>query len=331
MGIGAKLGDARFLLAALTFHAVALPVAAAIAPAPEPNRWFTVGHATPSEYDVDLESALLPERPPEDNVLPIGPPQAVIGTRIQPSPQPYDPSTPPPESNQNPDANPPPIDPGEVLTANPDAPGVTDEYMRPPSAGELYGPPGVPGVGDSREVWQQFPGVIPDAPTRALPAPTQAPERKYDKKAATRVLQDGVREKEKKLGLDFPGRGPIRSAFVTAVYSSDAPFECQANFSLSVDKGGKVTNVSLIGFSGGDSSTWASVVKIAKGALASARLPMKSAFAKGAIVGVSVRSFERTPTGGAKRDGLKIEFDPSDIGAKATRSVTASVNPQPVQ
>ncbi len=325
------LGDARFLLAALAFHAIALPVAAAIAPEAAPSRWFVAGQAEPYEYDVDLDSALLPPEP-EERLLPIGPPQHVIGAHRERVPRaPYDPNVLPPDSTSHPDAEPPPHDPGEVLTAEPDAPGVTDEYLRPPSAGELYGPPGLPALGGGNELWRHYPGALPDSTATALPAPTKAPTRQYDKKAATKVLQDGVREKERKLGLDFPGRGPIRSAFVTAVYSSDAPFVCEASFSVSVDKSGKVTGISLLGFSGGDSATWNGVVKIAKGALASAKLPMKSAFEKGAIVGVTVRSIERTPTGGVERDGLKINFDPSDIGAKATRVVTAHVNPQPVQ
>lgn len=323
------LGDARFLLAAIAFHVIALPVAAAIAPEVAPTRWFA-GSAEPYEYDVDLDSALLPPEP-DDRVLPIGPPQHVIGAHREHTPRtPYDPSI-PPEDRAHSDTDPPPDDPGEILTADPDAPGVTDEYTRPPSAGELYGPPGLPALGGGNEVWRHYPGALPDSTSTALPAPTKAPARKYDKKAATKVLQDGVREKERKLGLDFPGRGPIRSAFVTAVYSSDAPYVCEASFSLSVDKSGKVTGVSLLGFSGGDSSTWNTVVQTAKGALASAKLPMKSAYEKGAVVGVTVRSIERTPAGGVQRDGLKINFDPSDIGAKATRMVTAHVNPQPVQ
>jgi hypothetical protein len=186
-------------------------------------------------------------------------------------------------------------------------------------------------MGSGNEVWRQFPGAIPDSTGTAPPAPTTAPERKYDREAATAVLQDGVREKQRKLGLDFPGRGPIRTAFVSAVYSSDAPYVCSANFAVSVDKGGKITAVSLLGYTGGSAATWSTVLSLAKGSLKSATLPMKSAFAKGANVGVTVRSIQRTPAGGTSRDGLKINFDPSDIGAKATRMVTASVNPQPVK
>ena len=201
----------------------------------------------------------------------------------------------------------------------------------PPSADDLYGTRPIPGLPGSNPAWRSVPGVLPDSTSTALPAPTKAPERQYDRQAATKVIQDGIRAKERKLGLDFPGRGVISGAFTGAVYSSDAPYTCSASFAVAVSPKGTVTNVALLGFSGGDSATWKAVTKIAKGSLKSAKLPMKSAFAKGATVGVTVRSSVRTPSGGANRDGAKINFDVTDIGAKATRHVTAFVNPQPIK
>jgi hypothetical protein len=322
-------GETKFLLGAMLLHLVAIPGAYALAPAWQPGAWTYSVSAKPYELDVDVDDALLP---PEDSTQALPLAQRHQATHVQRRRQ-HDPTRPrAPIDPANPPVDPPPNDAGDILDANPDAPGtVNDEYTRPPSAGDIWGPPGVPGLGPGHEVWRDYAGAIPDTPSTALPAPTAAPERTYDRQAATKVLQDGIRAKDRKLGLDFPGRGVIRSAFVGAVYSSDAPYVSSANFSLSVDKGGKVTNVSLLGFSGGSAGTWKTVQNTAKGSLSGARLPMKSAFAKGAVIGVTVRSIVRTPTGGTKREGLKISFDPSDIGAKATRMVSAHVNPQPIK
>lgn len=323
------LAEARFLLGALVLHAVAIPTAYALAPVWQPAASSARARILPYEIDVDVNSALLPpQEAAPDPSLPYASDDSA--PRPPPDQRAIDPNVPPTANTSQPDA-PPPVDPGEVLTANPDAAGVDDEYYRPPSAADLHGRPGLPGVGPGNELWRRYPGAIPDVPRTALPAPTAAPEREYDRQAATRVLQDGVRQKEKELGLDFPGRGVIRNAFVGAVYSSDAPYVSNASFSLSVDKSGKITGVSLLGFSGGDAGTWKIVQQSAQGALSGARLTMKSAFSKGAVVGVSISSIIRTPTGGPERDGLTINFDPSDIGAKATRIVSAHVNPQPVR
>ena len=320
--------DAKFLLAATALHLIAIPGVAAVAPRWVPSGWVSARQITPYEIDVDVDSALLPTAPEQD------------APRFRDRPPSQTAPHHPTSTSRRPDEQPlalrptntsePRVDPDDLLLANPDAEGATDEYLRPPTAEELYGPPGRPGIGPGGEVWRQ-PGVIPDAPSTALPAPTKAPERQYDRQAATKVLQDGVRSKDRKLGLDFPGRGPIRSAFVSAVYSSDAPYTCSAGFSLTVNRSGKVTDVTLIGFSGGSAATWKTVTKTARGALAGATLPMKSGFAKGAVVGVKVSSQVRTPAGGTSREGLTINFDPSDIGAKATRLVSAFVNPQPIQ
>ena len=162
-------------------------------------------------------------------------------------------------------------------------------------------------------------------------APTRTKKRKYDPDAATKAVSDGVRAKDRKLGLDFPGRGPIRSAFVSATYGSDAPYECRAVFGVAVNPKGKVTSVKYVTHSGGTAGTWSSVAKTAFGQLKGAKLVMKSAFKKGATVQVVVVSKKKTPGGGTSRDGATINFDVADVGAKATRVVSASVVPIPVE
>ncbi len=321
----------RFLFAAGVLHLVAVPGAAAIAPVPEPARFVYAAARNRSEIDIDLDSAILPPRSSQlDRTMPLGP---------APHPRPRDPNRPvapidpsrPAADTDHPNVEPPP-DPGDILLANPDAPGdVFDEYHRPPAPGELYGP-GVPGMGDSGPIWQHYPGVIPyDDGSNALPAPTSTPQRTYDNRAATKAIQDAMRANDRKLGLDFPGRGPIRAAFVSALYSSDAPYECSGSFSLLVNGRGKVTRVSLGSYSGGDANTWQAVLKNAKAQLASATLPMKSAFAKGALVGVTVRSQVKMPGGGTARDGITFSFDVSDLGARETRVVSAAVSVRPIE
>ena len=321
--------DWRFLIAAGVLH-LALPAAAAIAPAPDPLRFVYASVRERGEIDVDVDTAILPPQSSElERAMP-------LGTARQPRDPsrplpPADPNRPPAPMDTSDPLDEPPPNPGEVLLAEPDAPGdVFDEYNLPPSPGDLYAP-GTPGIGPSGPIWQQYPGVIPPDGPGPLPAPTSAPRKTYDRGAATKVIQDSVRAKDRKLGLDFPGRGPIRAAFVSAVYGSDAPYDCSASFSLMVDRNGKVTTVTLGGYAGGDSSTWQAVLKSAKAQLAAATLPMKSAFAKGALVGVNVRSQLKMPGGGTSRDGATISFDVTDLGAKETRVVTAAVSARPIE
>jgi hypothetical protein len=174
------------------------------------------------------------------------------------------------------------------------------------------------------------PGIFHDAHD-GPGAPTRTKDRQYDPDAPTHAVSDAVLEKDKKLGLDFPGRGPIRAAFVSATYGSDAPYDCQAVFGLSVSPAGTVTNVTYISHTGGTAGTWQAVGKAAHGQLKSAKLVMKSAYKKGATVSVTITSKKKTPGGGTSRDGATINFDVADLGAKATRLVTAFVAPIPVK
>lgn len=338
MPLATAIGELKFLAAATVFHLVALPGAAAIAP--KPSSSFVAAKGQTGEIQIDVDTAILPPRPDDqvyDPTMPRAPDDAMAyaDPRDPALPRAFAPGQfPEPSDTADPDAQQPPYDPGEVMTAAEGAEGVEDEYMRPPTMGELSGMPGVPGIpgmpGDGP--WAPVPGALPPiGPIHDDPAPTKAPKRTYDKEAANRAVQDGMRKQESKLGLDFPGRGPIRAAFVSAVYSGGVPHVSSANFALSVSPAGKVTAVSLLGFTGGSASSWRKVKQAAEAQLKSATLVMKSAFKKGANVGVIVRSSKRTPGGGTNREGATFSFDVTDIGAKDIRVVSAIVSPSPVK
>lgn len=76
---------------------------------------------------------------------------------------------------------------------------------------------------------------------------------------------------------------------------------------------------------------WKQVVQSVRAQLASRTFTMKAAFAKGAIVTVSVRSQLRSPAGEGSREGLGFSFDPSNIGARASRVVSTGVSVSPVK
>jgi hypothetical protein len=316
--------ERRFLAAAIVLH-FSIPVAAAVAPRPAHTGWLTAKASTPSEIDVDIDTAMLPEM---DQDAPVGMPQPAIGPRMDPQtprrmPVPVLTGDPPPDA--------PPGDPDNTFIQppadapfNPDGPG--GEYYQPPAAGDVN----TPGYGNPANNYGY--GVpLPDDTGSGDPAPTTAPKRQYDPEQATKAIQQGITEKDRKLGLDFPGRGPVKKAFEGALYASDAPYDCQGSFTVKVNAKGKITDVSLNGFSGGSAETWQQVRRSAKATLASATLPMKSAFAKGAILGVVVRSQVKAAGGGTARDGLQLSFDVADAVAHEVRVVSSSVAVKPVE
>jgi hypothetical protein len=315
--------ERRFLAAAIVLH-FTIPVAAAVAPAYEPAGWLTAKRSEPQEIDVDLDSAMLPETSDPSGRIGVPHPSARMEERSRAErPMSHrvlmaDPA----DGTQTTDPENTFIEPPADATPSPDGPG--GEYYQPPGAGEVhtpgYGPPGA-GLGY----------IPPDDGYDPTPAPTVAPARPFDPRQADKAINAGINEKDRKLGLDFPGRGVVKNAFTSAVYASDAPYECSGRFTVKVNGKGKITDVSLGGFSGGDAHTWQQVKKQAKAALAGATLPMKSRFAKGAVLGVVVRSAVKAAGGGTARDGLQLSFDVTDAVAKPVRSVTASVSVTPVE
>lgn len=324
------LGEARFWIAAVVIHGVGIPVVAKVAP--EVVYRYERASVEPTEvYEIDTDGSLFaPVENPSDPQYNLGsdggarsdgnPKAGVVQRGTQ-----YRPRIPllPSDADSTNDAA---VPGSPEAPINPDG-ADPDPFGAPPSLADVNG------AGNGMGSYDLPSPIVPDGNGKLSPAaPTKAPKRKYDPEKGTKFVKDGVREGDKKLGLDFPGRGIIRNAFVAAVYSSDAPYTCTANFSVTVSPKGKVTDVSLVGYNGGAASTWAAVRKSAKAQLAAASLVMKSGYSKGAIVGVVVRSEERATSnsGGISRDGAGAKFDISEIGSRRTRYVSAGVNPQPL-
>jgi hypothetical protein len=198
----------------------------------------------------------------------------------------------------------------------------------PPPRGALERPGsyGIPGL--NGPVWTQ-PGSLGD-PSRPLPAPTEAPRRDYDKKRGDKVLADGQRQSDQKLGLDFPGKATVKKVMQNAALASEIPYPSSASFTIAVNSQGRVTAVSLNGHSGGGGA-WAQVRNDAKAQLAGSTFALKSAFKKGATLSVNVSASMKTPGGGTSRDGATVSFDVTDIGARPRRSVVVAVAAIPVQ
>lgn len=320
------LSDAYFLAAAAVLH-LTLPVAAAVLPRAEPPTLLSPPAAHErSEIDIDVSSAhaLHPEVPNRYRTVPLEPRHYAHYDPNRPT-RPYDPSRPPPLS---PSAEPPlDRDPDDPTTD----PGLPSEYYAPPSRGELDGHSGrPPGLGGGR-LWQRYPGALPDEPLQMLPAPTQTPRRTVDRQRATKILRDGVRAQDRKLGLDFPGASAIASVIRSAVRASDAPFDCTGSFAVTVNAQGRVTQVGLNGYTGGSASTWQAVQKAVKAQLAGRAFPLKSTFAKGAMVSVTVRSQVKMPGGGTGRNGATLSFDVTDVNARPTRVVSVGFSARPVE
>lgn len=320
--------EVRFLIAAGLLHGVGLPVAAAIAPA-APSGAFVVA-PKPTEIEIDVSDSA-------PRVTAVVPRNRDTFDPRQDDPRDADPRD---RSDRTPryDGH-PSNQPGPILTAEPDAEQAPDEDNSFPTSPDRQDDPFnrapsrrdvdrsyVPGVGDGTAYLPDQ--GIPDRPG----APTKAPKRTYDPESGTKAVQNEIRKNDSKLGLDFPGRGALRAAFVGAVYSSGAPDVCSGIFSVSVSGSGKVTDVSLGSFTGGDAQTWAAVRKIAKAELSGITMVMRGAFSKGANVSVMVKSERKSVSGGGSgwNGGTGADFDVTEIGTKDVRTVVAIINPQPI-
>ncbi len=323
-GEGSRAG--RWMIAAFVLH-LALPVAAAIAPEPF---WRRVGLAPapkPTEVDVDV-SDLPNEHPPEAHEdAAVGDGRTAMNERrTERSPLRRD----RPEARGE-DVEPPePIvngaddSPDSFPAADPDA--HPDPMHTPPSWHEVGGP-GEPGsVGLP-------PGVLPPDQADRGAAPTKTSKRHYDKDAARASIDKGIRRKDQQLGLDFPAASAIASVLRDGVRASDAPDECQGSFAVTVSPSGKVTAISVGSFSGGDATSWNMAKKYALAQLSSRIFEMRSSFAKGAMVGVTVVSRREMPGGGPgiSRQGAGLGFDETAIAAKPIRKVSYSFSAKPIE
>ena len=196
---------------------------------------------------------------------------------------------------------------------------------RPPSQYEVGGPGmGVPGLSGLPI------GAVPPDRVDRNPAPTETQKRHYEVETVRRSIDKGIRVKDAQLGLDFPAASAIAAVLRDTVRSSDAPFDCQGSFSVTVSPSGKVTALGLGGFAGGDPATWQSSRKRALAQLSSRVFEMKSSFARGALVGVTIRSEHKMPGGGLSRQGASFSFDVADVGAKPVRVVSMSFSAKPI-
>lgn len=329
--------DQKFLVAAFVLH-LALPVAASVAPEP---LWRRSSHEprplAPTE--VEVETTEVPELPSFKRT------DAVEAPDETPNPTPTEERRAPTQrraeseaAEEAPEAAPPTPEefaPEEIARgaeSSPDSfpaaePGAkVDPMSRPPSQYEVGGPGfGLPGLGSL-----PFDSLTGDSPRRN-PAPTETQRRSHTPEAARKAIERGMRVKDAQLGLDFPGASAIGAALREAVRSSEAPFDCQGSFSVTVSAAGQVTAVALGGFSGGDPGTWQSIRKNALAALKARVFEMRSSFAKGAMVGVTIRSEHKMPGGGVSRQGASFSFDVADVGAKPVRVVSMSFSARPVE
>jgi hypothetical protein len=300
-----------FLLAAAILH-LAVPVAAHVVPKPMRVHALLGSRLRPAEIAVDV--AVEPMHWPEPVYQPTG--FALTDRRRL---------LPPPGSEQPPPDSTGPTEPTEILPAPSDAPPTSNEYEQPPATGDAWGVPGWPGGSGS---WALLP-TEPESRAGSLPAPTKTdPRRTVDSNIAGKVINDAMTTKDRTLGLDLPAAAAVAAVVGNAVRSGDTPDECSASFSVALGPNGKVQSVNLMGFSGGGGGEWRAVQRAAEAALRKQTFPMKSSFAKGAIITVNVRSQMRMPSGDGGLKGLGLSFDPTNIGAHPARHVTWGVGVQ---
>lgn len=323
--------DHKFMLAAVLLH-LALPVAAAVAPASSwrgPALEKTLSKTAEIEVDVSNDRTAEPA-PAHLDETPLPERRAPLPER-QPAP-----ANPVAEPLAAPADQPPLREPEAVArgaAASPDSfplpePGAEPDPMsRPPSEYEVGGP----GLG-ARSGLGGLPldALLPEHASRHA-APTETTKRTYEVEPARRSIDKAMRIKDAELGLDFPPAAAIAAVLRDAVRGSDAPFECTGSFSVTVSPTGKVSALSLGGFSGGDPATWQLVRKAAFARLSSRNFEMKSSFVSGAQVGVTIRSEHKMPGGGVGRQGASFSFDVADIGAKPVRVVSMSFSAKPLE
>ena len=314
------MSEARFLIIAAVLHG-ALPVAAFVAPTAlidDPVR--------PIEVAVEVE--VEQTRPPAPRVETprVTPPPAAVEAPARSEDRPPAPrgvEQPLPVAPGPVPTGAPSVEPGPVPTGP--APTGTSEYDGPPPAvpsGPLVGG-GLPGMGGP--AWT-YPGAVPDM-GKPAPAPTVAPKATVDPNVATKVIAAAMKEKDKALGLDLPAAGTVATSVREAVQGTETPPESRATFEVRLSATGQVLGVRVTSSSGGTSDTWARAAKIAQASLSGRALAMTAAFAKGAVVYVSVESLMTLPDGSKtafQRKGLGGSFDVMTINARPKRVVRSS-------
>jgi len=315
-----------FVLVAAGLHFL-IPVVARIAPHQEALR---VAHSSKEgRLEIDIEDVLLepprPDEPRQDK------PTEVASNDLRPrlldvvEPRVGEPNTAP--SVEIPQV----IEAAPTATGTPSA-GPEEWSAPPPTAGS--GPGVIPGIGSP--VWA-VPGVVPEA-TTARPAPTTVgPPPEVDRKIATKVITDLVREKDHGLGLDLPGAGAIATVVSDVVRGSGTPDVARATLEVKIAPGGRVASVRVVRSNAGASGDWSAVAASVNGRLAGKQFSLPEAYAAGAIVMVEVVSQQQLPdgsTGGTTFSkggpsggslGGGTTFDVSNIGARPKRHVRSLI------
>ncbi|MBI4703034.1 MAG: hypothetical protein HY744_18105 [Deltaproteobacteria bacterium] len=293
-----QLVKLRFLLAAGVLH-LAVPVAARIAPL-SGYAYLTGTRQSPAEIVVDLayEPPALPA-PSEEvtgSTAGVQEPRFAYRTRLARRRRPQEVLPPPPEPEEPPSEPEPAESQPHARPAEP-APS-TDAYGEPPPSTEWPG--GLPpGVGTLR-VWQQ-PVVLPDDGRAARPAPTRdVPRTDVDPDIAGKVV------------------GAVASAVADAVRAAETPGSCQGRVAVTLGPDGRMRRADLLSYSGGSAAVWQRVLALVRARLSGRQLVMHSAFARGALVTVTVSSELRMPGG----SGGIMSFDTTNIGARPVRSVS---------
>jgi len=304
-----------FLIAASLLHAAPF-VLARIVP---PQTPLLVAHSSSELRGIEVEIPIEPTLPPEaqpETPQPAPEPeeapreQARVMPGIAPVPDARGPVEPAPGSIEP--------TPAPAPTASGHAP---DHYDGPPDA--QPGIPGIPGLGGS-PIWA-MPGMVPSAQP-AAPAPTTpGKQREVDKDIAGLVLREGLKTKDKTLGLDLPAAGTVASAVGQAVRAGDTPAVARASFEVRLGPGGKVLGVRVTSFNDGSPDMWDRVARAVMAILAGRSLQMNDEFKKGGTVYVSVNSTVELPAGApGGLEGAGARFDLSNIGAHASRIVRTS-------
>jgi hypothetical protein len=308
----------RFLLGATLLH-MTIPVAAAVVPARPPVRSLRV-ESRPLAAEIDVDVALPePRAEPPDPALPLD------ITSVPPS-EPLPPSAEPPPDEPASSATELVEEPPPLVADGPREPRPgPSEYDRPPE-GLGRGIPGLDGV----PVYLRPDAAAPERPETAA-APTAVPRRPVDTESAAVAIQGAIHARDAKLGLDLPAASAIASVVRATVRGSDAPYFSSASFVVTLDASGKVSAVSLAGFSGGDGTTWDGVRQSVLAQLSARTFPLKQSFPKGAVVSVAVRSELRNAGGGTARKGLTMSFDATDAVAGSRRVVAVSFAAQPIR
>lgn len=316
-----------WLTAAIVFHAV-IPLLALLAPAgsvtltpvTEPLRIIDI--EIPQTAPGRREPETLTERIPREATTEARPERAP-SERVRRDP------------NGEPSAEAivePPVEPGPVSPEGPPQPSPStqppNEYDTPPREGhDVILAPGIGG----KPVWA-LPGAIPEQAPPA-PAPTvPAAPRETDRDIAGTVLRKVQSDKDKAIGIDLPAAGTVASAVRAAVQGSDAPNEGRATFEVRLGPRGQVLGVRVLSSSSGGNAGWSTAAAAAQARLAGRTLAMSGAFAKGATVYIDITSKMALPAGSA--GGIKpgasgavggsLDFDVSNLGARAKRSVSSS-------